>query len=211
MGPSMKKSVTILEVGFGNLPSLDRVLNQLSVGTNNIESAQDILEAEYLMIPGVGSFETAMNYLNQNNYGQALKKRALELKLPTLGICLGAQIMFDMGQEGTIMKGLSIFNGTVENLTNKLVQKKSHTGWDKVKFRQDFLGISKNKSVDLFFNHDYIMIPDNKDDISAECDFGGSFAVALKKYNCYAVQFHPEKSQESGLTILRNFLGLIHV
>ncbi len=211
MGPSMKRSVTILEVGFGNLPSLDRVLNQLSVGTKNIESAQDILEAEYLMIPGVGSFETAMNYLNQNNYGQALKKRALTLKLPTLGICLGAQIMFDMGQEGTIMKGLSIFNGTVENLTNKLVQKKSHTGWDKVKFRQDFLGISENKSVDLFFNHDYIMIPDNKDDISAECDFGGSFAVALKKYNCYAVQFHPEKSQESGLTILRNFLGLIHV
>jgi len=211
MGPSMKKNVTILEVGFGNLPSLDRVLNQLSVGTKNIESAQDILEAEYLMIPGVGSFETAMNYLNQNNYGQALKKRALTLKLPTLGICLGAQIMFDMGQEGTIMKGLSIFNGTVENLTNKLAQKKSHTGWDKVKFRQDFLGISENKSVDLFFNHDYIMIPDNKDDISAECDFGGSFAVALKKYNCYAVQFHPEKSQESGLTILRNFLGLTHV
>ena len=207
----MKKNVTILEVGFGNLPSLDRVLNQLNVGTKNVESVQDILEAEYLMIPGVGSFETAMNYLNQNNYGQALKKRALELKLPTLGICLGAQVMFGKGYEGTVMKGLSIFDGTVENLTNKLAQKKSHTGWDKVKFRKDFLGISGNENIDLFFNHDYIMIPDNDDDISAECDFGGTFAVALKTYHCYAVQFHPEKSQESGLTILRNFLGLIHV
>jgi imidazole glycerol phosphate synthase glutamine amidotransferase subunit len=207
----MKKIVTILEVGFGNLPSLDRVLNQLNVGTKNVESAQDILDAEHLMIPGVGSFETAMNYLNQNNYGQALKKRALELKLSTLGICLGAQIMFDVGHEGTVMKGLSIFDGTVENLTNKLTQKKSHTGWDRVKFRQNFLGISENEYIDLFFNHDYIMIPDNEDEISAECDFGGNFAVALKKYNCYAVQFHPEKSQESGLTILRNFLGLFHV
>jgi len=211
MKSRMNKVATILEVGFGNLPSLDRVLNQLGVSTKNVELAQDILEAEHLMIPGVGSFETAMNYLNSNNYGQVLKKRALDLKLPTLGICLGAQIMFDVGYEGTVMKGLSIFNGTVESLTDKLAQKKSHTGWDKIKFRQEFLGITGNENIDFFFNHDYIMIPENDDDIAAECDFGGNFAVALKKYNCYAVQFHPEKSQESGLTILRSFLGLIHV
>ena len=67
MESKLKKIVTILEVGFGNLPSLDRVLNQLGVGTKNVESEQDILKAEHLMIPGVGSFETAMNYLNQNN------------------------------------------------------------------------------------------------------------------------------------------------
>lgn len=206
-----RKIVTLLEVGFGNLPSLSRVINQLGIDTKIAEEAKDILEAEYLIIPGVGSFETAMNFLNEKNYCNVLRERTLELKLPTLGICLGAQIMLNIGYEGTTTKGLSIFNGTVENLNSKLTMRKSHTGWDKVTFRENFLGMNEKVNVDLFFNHDYIMIPDNEEDISAVCDYGGEFAVALYKDNCYAVQFHPEKSQESGLRILRSFLGLFHV
>ena len=211
MGLAKRKLVTLLEVGFGNLPSLCRVINQLGIDTKIAESAEDILKAEYLIVPGVGSFETAMNFLNAQNYCNALRARALELKLPTLGICLGAQIMFDIGHEGATMKGLSIFGGSVENLTDKLEIKKSHTGWDQVNFRREFLGINEKENIDLFFNHDYIMIPENEEDVAADCDYGGRFAVALIKNNCYAVQFHPEKSQESGLRILRNFLGLTHV
>jgi glutamine amidotransferase len=208
MESAKQKIVTILEVGFGNLPSISRVIKQLNIDTKIAESAEDILEAEYLIIPGVGSFETAMNFLNEKNFCNILRTRTLELGLPTLGICLGAQIMFSIGHEGSTMKGLSIFDGSVENLTNKLAMKKSHTGWDNVTFVREFLGINEKESVDLFFNHDYIMIPDNDEEVSAVCDYGGRFAVALNKNNCYAVQFHPEKSQEPGLKLLRNFLGL---
>jgi glutamine amidotransferase len=95
-----QKIVTILEVGFGNLPSISRVIKQLNIDTKIAESAEDILEAEYLIVPGVGSFETAMNFLNEKNFCNILRTRTLELGLPTLGICLGAQIMFSIGHEG---------------------------------------------------------------------------------------------------------------
>lgn len=211
MSSAKLKIVTLLEVGFGNLPSLSRVINQLDIDAKVAETKKDILDAEYLIIPGVGSFEKAMKFLNEKDYGDTIRSRTLELKLPTLGICLGAQVMFNIGYEGATTKGLSIFNGTVENLTSKLTMRKSHTGWDRVTFKRDFLGINENTIVDLFFNHDYIMMPENEEDVAAECDYGGKFAVAIRKNNCYAVQFHPEKSQEWGLKILRNFLGVMNV
>lgn len=211
MSSARLKIVTLLEVGFGNLPSLSRVINQLGIDAKVAETKKDILDAEYLIIPGVGSFEKAMKFLNEKDYGDTIRSRTLELKLPTLGICLGAQVMFNIGYEGATTKGLSIFNGTVENLTSKLAMRKSHTGWDRVTFKQYFLGINENTTVDLFFNHDYIMMPENEEDVAAECDYGGKFAVAIRKNNCYAVQFHPEKSQEWGLKILRNFLGVMNV
>jgi glutamine amidotransferase len=208
---SKGKTVTLLEVGFGNLPSLTRVLNQLNIVANNVNSERDILEAQYLIIPGVGSFETAMSFLQHKKFSNSLRKRALEFRLPTLGICLGAQIMFDIGHEGAPTMGLSIFSGSVDSISQRLNKKISHTGWDKVQFKHNFLGIRENQAVDFFFNHDYIMNPQNTDEIYAECDFGGRFAVALRKFNCFAVQFHPEKSQKAGLTLIQNFLGMADV
>lgn len=202
------KVATILEVGFGNLPSLQRVLKQINADVQIATKEIDILSAEYLIIPGVGSFKTAMDYLVINNFVQAIRSRCLERKMPTLGICLGAQILFDVGHEGGINSGVGIFEGTVERLTIDSSSDTTHTGWDKVKLLKNFLGCQGGTELDFFFNHDYILIAKDGRDVYGTCSFGNEFAVALNKFKTFAVQFHPEKSQVFGLNMLKNFLEI---
>ena len=202
------RPVTILEVGFGNLPSLKRVLNQIDTKVEVAFTPSDILNADYLIIPGVGSFGTAMDYLKENKLEEAIKIRSLEKKLPTLGICLGAQIMLEVGYEGGNNFGLGIFAGSVQSLESGAGIGVTHTGWDEVEFKDDFLGIEKNSKVNVFFNHDFVLIPKDLKHIYGTCNFGNGFAVALNKFKTFAVQFHPEKSQSAGLNMLKYFLKI---
>jgi glutamine amidotransferase len=202
------KVATVLEVGFGNLPSLQRVLKQINTDIQIASKETDILSAEYLIIPGVGSFKTAMNYLVTNNFVPAIRSRCLDRKMPTLGICLGAQVMLDVGYEGGINSGIGIFEGTVESLNVNSGTEATHTGWDKTKLVKEFLGYQENTEVDFFFNHDYILMAKDPRDVCGTCSFGNDFAVALNKFKTFAVQFHPEKSQVFGLKMLKNFLEI---
>ena len=202
------KVATVLEVGFGNLPSLQRVLKQINTDIQIASKETDILSAEYLIIPGVGSFKTAMNYLVTNNFVPAIRSRCLDRKMPTLGICLGAQVMLDVGYEGGINSGIGIFEGTVESLSVNSGTEATHTGWDKTKLVKEFLGYQENTEVDFFFNHDYILMAKDPRDVCGTCSFGNDFAVALNKFKTFAVQFHPEKSQVFGLKMLKNFLEI---
>ena len=205
------KRLGVLEVGFGNLPSLERVLSQINTKVEVVLSADEVLDVDYLIIPGVGSFSTAIQYLKSTNLDVAVLTRSTKLNLPTLGICLGAQVMMEIGYEGGKKSGLGIFRGSVESLSKVAGTNKSHTGWDEVLFSRDFLGVTKGSSVDVFFNHDYALVPADTNEIMGTCNFSNEFAVALQKSNTYAVQFHPEKSQDTGLVMLRNFLGIQNV
>jgi len=159
------KSLGVLEVGFGNLPSLERVLSQINAKVEVVYDAKKVLEVDYLIIPGVGSFSTAIQYLKSTNLDNALITRSQKLNLPTLGICLGAQIMMEIGYEGGKNSGLGIFRGSVESLSDVAKTNMSHTGWDKVLFNRDFLGISEGSSVDVFFNHDFALVPKDTSEI----------------------------------------------
>ena len=211
MSNHTSKTVTVLEVGFGNLPSLKRVLSQIKTEVKIARTVNDIVDANHLIIPGVGAFGTAMDFLKLNNFEQALRHRCLDMKLPTLGICLGAQIMLEVGFEGGDKAGLGIFAGTVKSLESSAGIGVTHTGWDKVEFNDNFLGIDKYSAVDTFFNHDFILIPKNTNEIYGTCGYGNGFAVALNKFKTFAVQFHPEKSQLAGLNMLQHFLEIDNV
>jgi len=199
---------TVLEVGFGNLPSLQRVLKQINTDIQIATKEIDILSAEYLIIPGVGSFKTAMDYLVTKNFVPAIRSRCLERKMPTFGICLGAQIMLDVGHEGGINSGIGIFEGSVESLKARAGVDTTHTGWDKISLASEFLGYKKNTELDVFFNHDYFLLAKDNSDVYGTCSYGDGFAVALNKFKTFAVQFHPEKSQQVGMDMLKNFLEI---
>jgi glutamine amidotransferase len=170
-----------------------------------------LLETEYLIIPGVGSFPTAMNFLNINGLTEALKYRCEALDKPTLGICLGAQILLEEGFEGGKNIGVGIFEGRVVNSSDFLEIKNSHNGWDVIEITRPVLGLNTGVKIDTYFNHDFIFSDINPSNVCAIANHGGIFPVILKRNETLALQFHPEKSQSTGLRMLKSFLGLTNV
>jgi len=207
---SRLKPVGILEVGFGNLPSLTRVLRQIGISTSSISSSREVLSADILLIPGVGSFDSAMKHLEKKKLVNATLDRCLGLKKPTLGICLGAQILLSAGMEGGLRQGIGVFDGYVRPLSTLGIIK-SHTGWDKIEFSRDILSFKNEETQDFFFNHDYYFSEVNSKDSFANCNWNSSFVVGLQKEHTFAVQFHPEKSQSAGTRFLQEFFKTYNV
>lgn len=204
----LNRGVGLLEVGFGNLPSLKRVLKQLGVSAEEIHTPNEVLVFGHVIIPGVGAFNPAMNFLEKENFVEIIRERCLTYKMPTMGICLGAQILLEKGYEGQERNGLGVFQGNVVSASSYLETKDSHNGWDMIQITKSLLSIEPGTKADGYFNHEYIFNNNHHDEIYAVTDFGGNFPVILKKEKTYAVQFHPEKSQAFGLNLLKGFLEL---
>lgn len=199
-------SVGILEVGFGNLPSLQRIFKQLDVRVDAVLEPDQLSSFDYVVVPGVGAFDSAMNFLNNGGFVNPLRYRCLELQKPTLGICLGGQILLAEGFENKPTPGVGIFGGEVVKYSNCLSASSSHNGWDVVQMTQSMLNLQAGDSFDAYFNHDYIFNNVDLEDICAVSEYGGTFPVILKKYKTLAIQFHPEKSQSAGINIINEFL-----
>lgn len=200
--------IAIIDYGAGNLRSVQKALEFLGAQGEITRDRQKILAADRAILPGVGAFGDAMLRLRQSGLDTAVTDFAASGK-PFLGICLGLQLLFEESEESPGVKGLGIFQGKIKKIPGKEGLKIPHVGWNQLEITQPegvLRGLGESPFV--YFVHSYYMEPKNRDLIAAVTEYGIRLPVAVQKGNVAAVQFHPEKSGDTGLHILRNFIEM---
>lgn len=198
--------ITVIDYGSGNLRSVQKGLESIGSLVRISSSPQEIREADALILPGVGAFADCMQTLAKLKLIDPIKE-AIYAGKPFLGICLGLQILFDESFEFGRTKGLGVIAGTVERFPENL--KAPHMGWNTLDIKKPapiLEGLPPNPY--FYFVHSYYVNPQDKSVIAATTNYGIDFVSMIWKDNIYAVQFHPEKSQELGLGVLRKFAQL---
>lgn len=198
--------IGVVDYKAGNLKSVDSALSHLGAEFLISDDPDRLIKCDKMIFPGVGEARSAMAVLNSSGLGQAVKEFAASGK-PLLGICLGAQIVFDSSEERDT-ECLGIIPGQVKRFSSAMGLKIPHMGWNTIKHINInlFKGIKQNSS--FYFVHSYYIEADLKENESAICNYGLDFTAAAVKDNILACQFHPEKSGEDGLQLLRNFIKL---
>jgi glutamine amidotransferase/cyclase len=196
--------ITFLDYGAGNVRSVINAIESLGETVKVVKSGSDIIHAERLIFPGVGAFGNMMSILHEKGYFEPLKAYLSEDK-PFLGICLGLQALFDNSEEALDVSGLGIFSGSVKRFSIDFSV--PHIGWNGINVKKaSYLFNELSGDEKVYFVHSYHVSPDDKDLILTTTDYGYEFTSSIQKGNIAATQFHPEKSGETGLKILKNFL-----
>ncbi|MGC8741046.1 MAG: imidazole glycerol phosphate synthase subunit HisH [Candidatus Sumerlaeaceae bacterium] len=201
--------VVIVDYGMGNLRSVEKALEKVGVNSLISASAEDIFSADAVVVPGVGAFGDAMNELTRLDLVSPLRQRVLD-NIPVLGICLGLQVFFESSEEAPGVSGLGFVRGTVRRFPADCGLKIPHMGWNSLticKNSQLFGGVRDGAHV--YFVHSYYVEPTDPKVVAATSEYGLSFCAAIEHQNLFGVQFHPEKSQTVGLTILSNFARIL--
>lgn len=200
--------IAIIDYDAGNLKSVEKAL--VSLGENPVvtRDKETILSADKVILPGVGAFGDAMEKLCQYDLPGVIRQ-VTEKGTPFLGICLGLQLLFESSEECEGMKGLSILPGRIVKFPDQPGFKVPHMGWNSLTIRPEarlFKGLDSGAYV--YFVHSYYLEADRKSDVAASCEYGVTFGASVERGNIFACQFHPEKSGDTGLTILKNFIEL---
>lgn len=206
-----KKLITIIDYGMGNLVSIQNAieyLNHKSIITSDIKLIE---KSNFLILPGVGSFYQAMNKLNKLGITKTIKNIHKRKQTKILGICLGMQLMAKIGYEDKKINGIGLINAEVKKFKSNNKIKIPHVGFNKV-FTSHYKGMYKNlENLNYFyFTHSYKMnlIKKQKDYNYGYCNYGSNFLASFESKRIFGTQFHPEKSQNNGLKILKNFINL---
>lgn len=198
--------VILIDAGTGNLRSVQKALESLGAHVLRTGDPSLVLRGKKVVLPGVGAFGEFMSGLRARGLEEAVKEIA-QRQVPLLGICVGMQALFAVGEEMGEHAGLGLLPGKVTRFDASLPVKIPHTGWNQVEVQQTdplFCGIPSGSYV--YFNHSYFCQPENPSDITAQTTHGLTYACAVQRGNVFGVQFHPEKSQAVGLQMLKNFL-----
>ena len=203
--------LSILDYDMANLRSVQKGFEHVGAAARIISKPDEIESADKLVLPGVGAFADAVATLRSRGLDEAIA-RHVEKGKPLLGICLGLQILFDVGFEDGTHQGLGILKGKCVRfeVDRTLGLKVPHMGWNQLQVRNTsplFRDFPVGASV--YFVHGYHVIPDDASIIATTTDYGGDFVSSIRRDNLMAVQFHPEKSSTTGLQMLSNFVSLV--
>lgn len=200
-------AITIVNYGMGNLRSVQNAFEFLGVESDIVDDPSAIASSKRLLLPGVGSFARAMKNITEREIDSAIHK-AVDAGAAVLGICLGMQLLASEGEEDGISTGLGLIPGRVVRMQPTGGIKIPHVGFNTLSCQSHhgglFNGLEQNS--DFYFLHSFYLVPDDPQVVIGTSDYGGEVVCAVRKNKVLGVQFHPEKSQNNGLRLLRNFL-----
>lgn len=197
--------IGILNSPHSNVASVTNALDYLNLEWVSVWKKKDFRNIRSLILPGVGTYPTAMKYIRTNGLDESITT-FIEKGSNVLGICLGMQLLFESSSEIKISKGLSLLKGDVKIMESNLSNKVPHIGWNTTKITYEsklYNGVPEE--VDFYFANSFSCHPNDEQIIKAEYKNGGIYVAAVESENIVGVQFHPEKSQSGGLRILKNF------
>lgn len=200
--------IAIIDYDAGNIRSVEKAMAKLSQEVWITRDRERIMNADKVILPGVGSFGDAMAHLREYNLVEVIKDVVAEKK-PFLGICLGLQLLYESSEETPGVEGLGILKGKILRIPEQKDLKIPHMGWNSLHLQNDgrlFRGIEQNPYV--YFVHSYYLKAEEEETVKATTEYSVNIHASVEKDNVFACQFHPEKSGELGLQILKNFAEL---
>lgn len=200
--------IAIIDYDAGNMKSVEKALIALGQDVVVTRDAETILNADKVILPGVGSFGDAMGKLHDYQLVEVIRQ-VVEKKIPFLGICLGLQLLFESSEETPGVEGLGILKGKIVKIPENGDLKVPHMGWNSLRFRNEgrlFANLPQDSYV--YFVHSYYLQAEEEEIVKATTDYSICIHASVEKDNVFACQFHPEKSSDVGLKILENFCNL---
>jgi glutamine amidotransferase len=198
--------IAIVDYGMGNLHSVHKALEAIGEESRITAKAEDLRSASHIILPGVGAFGQCASGLRATGLVDVLSEEVRDRGKPFLGICVGMQLLVERSDEGGDDLGLGWFKGIVRRLDAAPDRKVPHMGWNDVDAAADAPMFKGLRNRVFYFVHSYFVDLADRTGVTATCDYGVAFPAALTAGNIWAVQFHPEKSQQNGLKLLRNFV-----
>lgn len=200
--------IAVIDYDAGNIRSVEKALLALGQEVHITGEPQEILRADKVILPGVGAFSDAMENIRSRGLEPVIRQ-ITDRGTPFLGICLGLQLLFDSSEEAPGAKGLGLLKGRILRIPQTPGMKIPHMGWNSLHLENDgklFRGIEEQSYV--YFVHSYYLRAEDKTIVKASTEYGAHIHASVEKGNIFACQFHPEKSGDVGLHILKNFVGL---
>jgi glutamine amidotransferase len=200
-------SIAIVDYGMGNRRSVEKALERVGARASITSDADELRAADGLIVPGVGSFPSAMRSLRELGLEALVRERA-ESAVPVFGICLGMQLLFDSSEEAGGAAGLGLLAGEVRRLDPRGL-KLPQMGWNDVRWQRETLLNAGLPDPSIFYHvHSYVPHPADRDDVLGVSEYGSPFVTVVARENVFGAQFHPEKSSAHGLALLENFAAI---